>query len=72
MKVRHIIDRVTLQRVHFSFLRILTCLKCTAAIYNGKIVDTGVKVLPLIYMYVNYNSIFDYNNIGLLNTHTFV
>ena len=27
MKVRHIFDRVCLQRVHFSFLRILTCLK---------------------------------------------
>jgi hypothetical protein len=27
MKVRHIFDRVCLQRVHFSFLRTLTCLK---------------------------------------------
>ena len=44
----------------------------TAAIYNGKIVDTGAKVLPLIYMYVNSNSIFDCNTIGLKNRHTFV
>jgi hypothetical protein len=27
MKVRHIFDRICLQRVHFSFLRTLTCLK---------------------------------------------
>jgi hypothetical protein len=27
MNVRHIFDRVCLQRVHFSFLRTLTCLK---------------------------------------------
>jgi len=43
----------------------------TAAIYNGKIVETDAKVLPLIYMYVNYNSIFDCNTIGFKNTHTF-
>jgi hypothetical protein len=50
----------------------INLLESTAAIYNGTIVDTGEKVLPLMYMYVNSNSIFDYNKIGFKNTHTFV
>jgi hypothetical protein len=44
----------------------------TAAIYNGKIVDTGSNVLPLIHMYMNSNLIFDCNIIGFKHTHTFV
>ena len=34
-------------------------LESTAAIYNGKIVDTGAKELPLIHVYMNSNLIFD-------------
>jgi hypothetical protein len=37
-------------------------------LYNGKIVETGAKVLP----HMNSNLIFDYVRIGLTNTHTFV
>jgi hypothetical protein len=43
-----------------------------AAIYNGKIVDTGAKILPLIHMYINRNLIVDCNIIGFKHTHTFV
>ena len=34
-------------------------LESTAAIYSGKIVDTGAKQLPLIHVYMNSNLIFD-------------
>jgi hypothetical protein len=44
----------------------------TAAIYNGKIVDTGAKELPLIHVYMKSNLIFDCIRIGFKNTHTFV
>ena len=72
MKVKHIFDRVCFHRVHFSFLRTLTCLKVQAAIYNGKIVDTGAKELPLTHVYMNSNLFFDCIRIGFKNTHTFV
>ena len=44
----------------------------TAAIYNGKIEDTGAKMLQLIHMYMNRNLIADCNIIGFKHTHTFV
>ena len=42
----------------------------TAAIYNGKVVDTGAKELPLIDMHMHSNLIFDCVRIGCINTHT--
>ena len=47
-------------------------LESTAAIYSGKIVDTGAKELPLIHVYMNSNLIFDFIRIEFKNTHTFV
>jgi len=44
----------------------------TAAIYNGKIVETGTTELPLIHRNMNSNLIFDHVRIGLTNTHIFV
>ena len=44
----------------------------TAAIYNGKIVDTGAKELPLMHVYMNSNLVCDCIRIGFKNTHTFV
>jgi hypothetical protein len=44
----------------------------TAAIYNGKIVDTSAKELPLTHLYMNSNIIFDCIGIGFTNTHIFV
>ena len=46
--------------------------ECTSAIYNGKIVDTSAKELPLTHLYMNSNLLFDCNRIGLKNTQTFV
>jgi hypothetical protein len=42
----------------------INLLKSTAAIYNGKIVETGAKELPLIHIHMNSNLIFD---CGVLN-----
>ena len=47
-------------------------LESTAAIYNGKIVDTGAKELPLIHVYMNSNLIFDCIRFQFKETHTFV
>ena len=47
-------------------------LESTAAIYNGKIVDTGAKELPLIHVYMNSNLIFDCIIIQFKETQTFV
>jgi hypothetical protein len=41
----------------------------TAAIYNGKIVDTGAKVLPLIHMYMNSNIILIVLELGSKTRH---
>ena len=71
MKIRHIFDRVCLQRVRFGSENI-NVFESTAAIYKGKIVDTGAKELPLTHMYMNRNLIVDCNIIGFKHTHTFV
>jgi hypothetical protein len=70
MKVRHIFDRVCLQRVHFRLLRTLTCLK--VQLLYIMVVDTGAKELPLTHVYMNSNLFFDCIIIGFKNTHTFV
>jgi hypothetical protein len=44
----------------------------TAAIYNGKVVDTGAKELALTHVYMNSNLCFDCIRIGFKNTKTFV
>ena len=44
----------------------------TAAIYNGKVVDTGAKELPLTNVCMNPNLFVDCIRIGFKNTHTFV
>ena len=53
MKVRYIFDRVCFQRVNFCFLKNINLFESTAAMYNGKIVDTGAMELPLIHVYIN-------------------
>ena len=47
-------------------------LESTAAIYNGKVVDTGTKELALTNVYMNSNLFFDCIRIGFKNTQTFV
>jgi hypothetical protein len=65
MKVRHIFDRVCLQRVHFSFLRTLTCLQV-------QLLYIMVKVLALTHVHMNSNLCFYCIRIGFKNTQTFV
>jgi len=72
MKVRHIFDRVCLQRVHFSFFENINVFESTAAIHNGKVVDTGAKELSLTHVCLDSNLFFDCTRIGFKNTHTFV
>ena len=44
----------------------------TAAMYNGKVVDTGAKELALTHVYMNSNLCFYCIRIGFKNTQTFV
>jgi hypothetical protein len=44
----------------------INLFKSTAAIYNGKIVETGAKELPLIHMHMNSNLIFDCVSLSIL------
>jgi hypothetical protein len=55
-----------------QFFENINVLESTAAIYNGKIVDTGAKELPLIHVYMNSNLIFDCIIIQFKETQTFV
>ena len=72
MKVRYIFDRACFAKSTLQFSENINLFKSTAAIYNGKIVETGAKELPLTHMHMNSNLIFDCVRIGLTNTHTFV
>ena len=72
MKVKYIFDRVYFAKSTLQFSENINLFKGTAAIYNGKIEETGAKELPLTHMHMNYNLLFDCAKIGLTNTHTFV
>jgi hypothetical protein len=52
-----------------KFSEIINLFESIAAMSNCKFVDTGVKELPLIHMYINSNLIV---RIGCTNKHTFV
>jgi hypothetical protein len=47
MKVGHIFDRVCFAKSTLYFSENINVFESTAAIYNGKIVDTGAKDFPL-------------------------
>ena len=55
MKVGHIFDRVCFAKSTLYFSENINVFESTAAIYNGKIVDTGAKELPLIHVYMDSN-----------------
>jgi hypothetical protein len=55
--------------IEFACKEYTSVLESTVAIYNGKIVDTGAKELPLIHVYMNSNLIFDLSKIIVTKHH---